>query len=155
MSITDQIPRGTELHLSIDQTHLQQEVTTLIRRLRGFFLPRYTYEHAVLLQGTTGNRMPLTAIVEDGVALMWKRKEPDRKLWIGPVSGIKTTFDPKPFTIVLLWGAAYVTPPGVTQVIPGPMSSDVKPPPTDGDEPPWDIAGDSSMPKAHLKRVLT
>jgi hypothetical protein len=48
---------------------------------------------------TTGERTPLGAIVDDGVALMWKKYDDDKKVWKGPVSGIKSTFHPKEFPL--------------------------------------------------------
>jgi hypothetical protein len=61
-----------------------------VKRLRCTLLPRYTYEHAGILRETLGERMPLSSIEDDGVAIMWKTapEEPPR-VWVGPVSGIK------------------------------------------------------------------
>ena len=137
--------------MSIDNPPNVKDLTTLIRRLRGIFLPRYTYEHAAVLRGTTGDRMPLGAIVDDGVALMWKKQDAGKRTWIGPVSGIKSTFDPTGFTIVLLWSASYIEAPRVKQIIPRPLTSTPRPPPPSNDDdnnPSWDIADDESMPRA-------
>ena len=73
MARAEKMPRGTQIHMSNDSPPKVKELATLIRRLRGIYLPRYTYEHAAVLRGTTGERMPLGAIVDDGVALMWKK----------------------------------------------------------------------------------
>ena len=151
MTRAEGMPRGTEIHMSIDSPPNVKDLTTLIRRLRGIFLPRYTYEHAAVLRGTTGDRMPLGAIVDDGVALMWKKQDADKRIWIGPVSGIKSTFDPTGFTIVLLWSASYIEAPRVKQIIPRPLTSTPRPPPPSNDDdndPSWDIADDESMPRA-------
>jgi hypothetical protein len=134
--------------MSIDNPPNYKELSTLVRRLRGIFLPRYTYEHAAVLRGTTGERMPLGAIIDDGVALMWKKYDEHKSVWIGPVSGIKSTFVAKEFTIVLLWSASYIETPKASQIIPRPLTSAPRPPPSDGDDPSWDIADDESMPRA-------
>ena len=65
--------------MSIDSPPNFKELATLVRRLRGIYLPRYTYEHAAVLRGTTGERMPLGAIVDDGVARMWKKYDDNRR----------------------------------------------------------------------------
>ena len=114
-------------------------------------MPRYTYEHAVTLRGTLGERMPLSSIEDDGVAIMWKTvpEEPPR-VWVGPVSGIGG-FTSKDHTIVLMWFASYIAPPRAKVLIPRPGIHEFRPPPDDrGDQPPapWDIADDEPMPRA-------
>ena len=72
------------------------------------------------------------------------------RVWVGPVSGIKSTFDPKEFTIILLWSASYIEAPRVKQIVPRPLTATSRPPPPSGDDddPSWDIADDESMPRA-------